>query len=157
MSNVSTQRQIRGVRRDVEDLRIHRDAIIEKPKTAGAQVFKKPFDISASGAVLTVTSNLAHTVGVSLRGAQKAPAAGSGFTWNGSTAWTATLAGAKYVYLKFARATAAVSLEMADTPTFANPDDYEYHYLWYVAWATSAIDLDNTIDLRDMIRVEGIA
>jgi len=124
------------------------------PSTAGR--WKQMFDIQISGAELAVQANKADVVGVSFRGAQKSPSAGTGFTWS-SGEWTATLSGSKYVFLKFSRETSTVSLEMADSPTFSTPDDYEYHYLWYIDFADGAINGAACVDLRGMVRVEGIA
>jgi hypothetical protein len=139
------------------DARNSRSGIIEKPKSAAGE-WKRMFDIEVSGAGLTVLANKADLVGVSLRGVQKLPSAGSGFTWDsGAKKWTATLSESKYVFLKFARATSAVSLEMDASPTFSTPDDYEYHYLWYVGFSGGVIDRGACVDLRDMVRVEGIA
>lgn len=163
--NASTQRHLRGMQRSVGDLMVHRDSIIEKPKSAStaAAGFKQMFDLAENLTGATVQL-LVHTedtkYAVALRGANKVVGCGSGWTLAGGI-YSATLTASSLVYLKFSRATAAVTIETGTTPdaSFVTPDDYNYRPLWFISVGGDplAIDRDNCVSLRESFIVDGIS
>jgi hypothetical protein len=122
----------------------------------------KPFDISedTTSTVLKLTTRLADTKPFTgLRGVVKEVSAGTGWAWS-TPLFSATLTAATLIYLKYTRSTAAVSIEKTtDTAenVFITPDDYSYRPLWYIEWTGGAIDVENSIDLRESYIIEGIS
>jgi hypothetical protein len=134
--------------------------IMERPASGSvAPLTMMPFDLADEAATtFSIMDQQGRSNGVSILGVKKTVGAGSsGFTWNGSDRWTSgTLSAAAYVYLKIDRTSAAVSIERGSSLPDDTTGTVEYHGLWYIPWASSAIDWQNAVDLRTMVRLSGM-
>ena len=159
----AAQRQMRGAQRRADDQGYLLNGELIYPKSSGGSPgFKKPFDVDPgmSGLNLRLLFYVPTTSFVLLRGALQNVGCGTGWTLDSDNkAFCLTLSVSQLIYLKFSRVSASVTIEAAanEGAAFVTPDDFAYRPLWFVVVSNGAVDLDNTIDLRDSYFIDGIS